>query len=157
YKYDSTLGTLAANDPPFIKLTPGGGPRHFAWHPKGKFAYAIKEMGSAITALSWDAKKGALQDLQSTSTLPAGVKGVNNCAEVQVHPNGKFVYGSNRGHNSIAVFRVDPGKGTLTAVEQTSTEGKTPRNFRMDPSGKYLLAANMDSDSVVVFNLDQKT
>jgi 6-phosphogluconolactonase len=157
YKYDTAAGSLAPNDPPFIKLKPGGGPRHFAWHPKGKFGYAINEMGSAVTALSWDAKRGVFKDLQTISTLPPDFKGVNNCAEVQVHKSGKFVYGSNRGHNSIAVFSVDQGKGTLTSVEQVLTQGKTPRNFRMDPTGAYLLAANMDSDSVVVFKVDQKT
>lgn len=157
YKYDTVKGTLAPNDPPFVKVKPGSGPRHFAFHPKGKLAYVINEMGSAVTAFSWDAKRGVLKELQTISTLPADFKGENNCAEVQVHKSGKFVYGSNRGHDSIAVFKVDPGKGTLTMVEQASTQGKTPRNFRVDPTGAYMLAANMNSDSVVVFKVDQKT
>ncbi|MEO7650899.1 MAG: lactonase family protein [Bryobacteraceae bacterium] len=157
YKYDTVKGTLTPNDPPFVKVKPGSGPRHFAFHPKGKFAYVINEMGSSVTAFSWDRKRGVLKELQTISTLPADFKGENNCAEVQVHQSGKFVYGSNRGHDSIAVYKVDQGKGTLTMVEQVSTQGKTPRNFRMDPTGGYMLAANMYSDSVVVFKVDQNT
>ena len=98
-----------------------------------------------------------LKEVQTITPLPAGASGVNSTAEVQVHPSGKFVYGSNRGHNSIAVFKVDAKKGTLTPVEQTSTQGKTPRNFGIDPTGAWLLAANQDTDNVVVFRIDQKT
>lgn len=156
YKFDAVQGTITPNDPPFTKVAPGSGPRHFAFHPGGKYAYVINEMKSTVTAFSWDAKAGVLKELQTITTLPGEVPG-NNTAEVQVHRSGKFLYGSNRGHNSIAVFTIDPAKGTLTAVEQTSTQGKTPRNFGIDPTGTWLLAANQGSDSIVVFRIDQKT
>jgi len=157
YKFDPNKGTLAPNDPPFAKVNPGGGPRHFAFHPGGKFAYVINEMQSTVTAFSYDAVRGAFTQLQTITTLPKDFSGNNSTAEVQVHPSGKFVYGSNRGHNSIAVFQVDAKKGTLTPVEQTSTQGEVPRNFGIDPTGAYLIAANQNSDSLVVFRIDGKT
>jgi 6-phosphogluconolactonase len=157
YRFDPRKGTISPNDPPFAKVDPGAGPRHFSFHPSGKFAYVINEMKSTVTAFSYDAAKGVLQNLQTISTLPADFKGENSTAEVQVHPSGKFLYGSNRGHNSIAVFAIDSAKGTLTPVEQTATQGKTPRNFRIDPTGSYLFAENQDSDNIVLFRIDQKS
>jgi len=159
YRLDPAKGTLAPNDPPFAKVNPGAGPRHFSFHPSGKFAYAINEMQSTVTAFSYDAAKGVLQDIQTLSTLPEDYKGKaeNSTAEVQVHPSGKFLYGSNRGHDSIAVFSIASGKGTLTAVERVPTTGKTPRNFRIDPTGSYLFAENQDSDNIVIFRIDAKT
>jgi 6-phosphogluconolactonase len=157
YKFDAATGQISPNDPPSTKVKPGGGPRHFTFHPSGKFAYVINEMGSAVTAFAWDAKAGALRELQMISTLPKDWTGVNHCAEVVAHPNGKFLYGSNRGHNSIAVFQVDGKKGTLTAVEQESSQGKTPRNFVIDPSGRWMIVANQDTDNVAVYKIDQKT
>jgi 6-phosphogluconolactonase len=156
FHLDPAKATLTANQPPFASLDPGSGPRHFAFHPNGKVVYVINELKSTVTVFDWDAAKGAMSKGQTISTLPAGFKGENTTAEVQVHPSGRFVYGSNRGHNSIAVFRTDD-KGRLTSVGQVSTEGKTPRNFRIDPSGNFLLAANQDSDSVVVFRINQQT
>lgn len=150
-------GALAPNDPPFVKLKPGLGPRHFAFHPSGKFAYNINEMGSAVTAFSYDAAKGALQELQTLSTLPKDFTGENNSAEIGVDAAGRFLYASNRGHDSIAVFAIDAKKGTLAVVEHVSTQGKIPRNFRIDPTGKFLLVANQNSDNVVVFRRDAKT
>lgn len=157
YRFDATKGSLAAHDPPFAKVNSGAGPRHFDFHPRAKFAYAINEMGSTITAFAYDAAAGALKELQTVSTLPKDYSGSNDDADIHVNPSGKFLYGSNRGHDSIAVFAIDPDKGTLTLVEHASTQGKTPRNFGIDPSGNYLFAANQDSDNIVVFRIDSKT
>jgi 6-phosphogluconolactonase len=157
YRFDPVKGTLSANDPPSVSVKPGAGPRHFAFHPRGHFAYVINEMQSTVTAFSYDASSGALTELQTISTLPENFKGENSTAEVQVLPSGKFLYGSNRGHDSIAIFSIDPAKGTLRLVGHQSTQGKTPRNFGIDPSGRYLLAANQDSGSVVVFRIDPQT
>jgi len=157
YRFDPEHGSLAANDPPYAKLNPGAGPRHFAFHPGGRYLYAINELQSTVTAFAFDPARGALKEMQTVSTLPKDFRGKNTTAEVQVHPSGKFLYGSNRGHDSIAVFAIDSRRGTLTPVEQVSTQGQTPRNFRIDPTGSYLLAANQDSHSVVVFRIDPKS
>jgi 6-phosphogluconolactonase len=158
YKFDAAAGKIEPNSPPAAKVKPGGGPRHFSFHPNGKQAYVINEMGMAITAFKYDAKKGILTETQTISTLPPDFSGSNqgnSTAEVVSHPSGKFVYGSNRGHNSISVFRVKGKK--LAYVENVSTQGKTPRNFVIDPSGQFLLAENQGSDSIVVFKIDPKT
>jgi 6-phosphogluconolactonase len=157
YKYDTAKGSLVPNDPPFVKLDPGAGPRHFVLHPSGKFAYVVAEMQSSVTALSIDLKAGSLQRLQTLSALPKDFKGENDDAEVQIHPSGKFLYTSNRGHNSIAIFAIDPAKGTLTPVDYVSTQGEIPRSFEIDPTGRFLLAQNQKSDSIVIFRIDQKT
>ena len=157
YKFDAGKGALTPNDPPFAKLDPGAGPRHFALHPSGKFAYVVSEMHSSVTAFSADLKKGTFHPLHTLSTLPSTFKGQNDDAEVEVHPSGKFVYTSNRGHDSIAVFAVDATKGTLTLVDHTPTQGKTPRNFAIDPTGRLLFAENQESDRIVVFHIDEKT
>ncbi|MBI3463757.1 MAG: lactonase family protein [Planctomycetes bacterium] len=157
YRFDSAQGKLTPNDPPAAALSPGAGPRHFAFHPGGQFAYVINEMQSTLTAFSYDAKTGVLKDIQTISTLPPGFDGRNSTAEVQVHPSGKFLYGSNRGHDSLAIFAIDQGTGRLTAVGHQPTGGKTPRNFGIDPTGAYVLAANQGSDTVVVFRVDQQT
>ncbi|MEZ5362294.1 MAG: lactonase family protein [Bryobacterales bacterium] len=157
YDADPATGKLTPNDPPFATVAPGSGPRHFAFRPDGKFGYVINEMASTITAFRYDAATSALSEIQTISTLPEGFKGDNTTAEVQVHPDGKFLYGSNRGHDSIAVFSIDHASGKLTPVEIEPTQGKTPRNFRMDPSGRYLFAANQQSNSVVVFRVDATT
>jgi 6-phosphogluconolactonase len=159
YRFDAGKGSLVANDPPFAPLKPGAGPRHFAFHPKGRFAYVINEMDLTITAFSHDAARGALKELQTVSTLPPGqsMQPGYSTAEVQVHPSGRFLYGSNRGHNSITVFAIDEKAGTLTYVENQPTQGDTPRGFGVEPGGAYLLAGNQKSDSVVVFRIDQKT
>lgn len=157
YRFDATRGSLAANRPPFAKLHPGAGPRHFDFSPSGKFVYVISEMGSTVTAFSYDAAGGVLRALQTLSTLPKDFKGENTTAEVQVHPSGKFLYGSNRGHDSIAVFAIHARNGTLTPTEHVLTQGKTPRNFAIDPTGSYLFAANQDSNNIVVFRIDSQT
>lgn len=158
YRYGQDApGTLVPNEPGFATIKAGGGPRHLAFSPDGKHAYVNHEMTGHITAYNYDSVKGALTDFQTLSTLPGGdpVPG-NSTAEVLVHPSGKFVYCSNRGHNSIAVY-TRSADGKLTYVENESTRGKTPRNFNIDPSGKFLIAANQDSDSLAVFKIDPQT
>lgn len=157
YRADPATGKLTANDPPFAKVAPGSGPRHFAFHPSGKHAYVINEIASTVTAFAYDPQTSGLTEIQTISTLPDGYAGESATAEVQVHPSGEFLYGSNRGHDSIAVFRIDQSSGKLSPVEREPTQGKTPRNFRIDPTGGYLFAANQASGSVVVFRIDAKT
>ena len=159
YRLDPATSKLSANDPPATSVAPGSGPRHFAFHPSGKFAYVINEILCTVTAFDYDAQHGKLTERQTISTLPAGdkLRPEYSTAEVQVHPSGKFVYGSNRGHNSITVFAVDDALGTLTFVENQSTQGKTPRGFGIDPAGRFLLAGNQDSHTVVVFRIDPST
>jgi 6-phosphogluconolactonase len=156
YRIDPS-GALVPNEPPFQSVKPGAGPRHFAFHPNGRFAYVNNEMTSTVTAFAWDGRKGTLSELQTLSTLPEGVAGDNSTAELEVHPTGRFLYVSNRGHNSIAVFAVNPQDGRLRVIEHQGTQGKTPRSFGIDPSGRFLLAANQGSDTIVVFRIDQKT
>jgi 6-phosphogluconolactonase len=157
FKLNTRTGELTPNNPDAALLKPGSGPRHFAFHPKKKFAYSINELQSTITAFSWDPNRGALTELQTISTLPSDFTGQNSTAHIAVHPNGNFVYGSNRGHDSIAVFSVDQKKGTITPVQHVSTNGKVPRNFSLDPAGNYLIAANQDTHNLVVFKLDPKS
>ena len=154
YRFEG--GKLKANDPPSFEAKPGAAPRHFAFHPDGKHAYVINESALSITAFDYDGKKGTLTEVQTIPTVPKGWKG-GSTAEVVVHPSGKFVYGSNRGHDSIAVFAVDAMSGKLTHVENQAKGVKTPRNFAIDPSGKYCLVANQDSHSVIVFRVDPET
>jgi 6-phosphogluconolactonase len=159
YRFDAAQGTLAPNEPAAAAVEPGSGPRHFAFHPSERFAYVINEMTCTVTAFACDAGAGRLETLQTITTLPEGVtagRGLST-AEVQVHPSGRFLYGSNRGHDSITVFAVDEVTGRLTFVQNEPTQGNTPRNFGIDPTGQYLLAANQRSDSVVVFRIDQAT
>ncbi len=157
YRLDIEKGTIVANSPGFVKVRPGAGPRHFAFGPKGKYAYVINELDCTVTAFAYEPASGILIERQTVTTLPNGFDGSNSCAEVRVHPSGKFVYGSNRGHDSIVVYRVDPAKGTLTFVEHERADIKTPRNFNIDPTGRFCLVANQGKDSVVVFRVNQKT
>jgi len=154
YQLIAAKGLLAANDPPSTSLKPGSGPRHLIFHPTGAFVYVINELGSSLTAFSYDHRDGRLSELQTVSTLPPEFKGDNTCAEVQIHPSGRFVYASNRGHNSIAAFAIDPGSGKLTYLGCQASGGKTPRHFALDSSGKWMLAENQDSDSIVAFHVD---
>jgi 6-phosphogluconolactonase len=156
YRFGAASGTLVAHDPASASLPPGAGPRHFAFHPDGRFAFSINELASTITSFSWDATSGRLGPVGSISTLPADFHGDSTTAEIAVHPNGRFVYGSNRGHDSIAVFSINPD-GTLRLVEHESTRGQTPRNFAIHPSGRWLIAANQKSDTLAVFRIDDKT
>jgi 6-phosphogluconolactonase len=157
YRFDTSKGTLTPNDPAFGTLAPGTGPRHLAFSNGARFAYVLGEMLSNITAFRYNASRGSLESFQTVSLLPADFHGNNSGAEVAVHPNGKFLYGSNRGNDSIAVFTIDAAKGTLAPVDRVPTQGKTPRNFAIDPTGAYLFAANQDSDNVVLFRIDLRT
>lgn len=156
HRYDSRTGTLKPADIPFARTAPGAGPRHLTFSPNGHFAYVLNELQGSLTTYAWDAKQGALIEKQTVSTLPPHYDQPNTCAEVRVHPSGKFVYASNRGHDSIAVFKVQKD-GRLDFVEHVSTGGKAPRNFVLSPSGKWLLAANQGTDNVVVFRIDPQT
>jgi 6-phosphogluconolactonase len=157
YHFDPSKGSLTPNDPAFAQVDAGAGPRHFAFHPSGKFAYGVNEMHSTVTAYAYDGAAGKLSSLQTISTLPKDFGGQNDDAEVQVHPSGKVLYTSNRGRDSIAVFAIDPIKGTLVPVEDVPTQGKTPRSFEIDPTGSFLFAANQKSDNIVVFRIDPGT
>lgn len=157
YKFDNRKGSLTLNDPGSAKADPGAGPRHFALNPNGNFGYVIDEMGSTVSVLRFDAAAGVLHPLQTISTLPKDFSGQNDAAEIEVHPSGKFLYASNRGHDSIAVFAIDPDKGTLTLIEYVPTKGQSPRNFEIAPSGKLLFAANEKSDNIVIFRIDAQT
>lgn len=157
YDYDANAGTLTANQPPFLKAPAGSGPRHFAFHPGGKFAYANLEISLEVMALRFDAESGEFTKVGVHSTLPKGAAKEGSTAETRVHPNGRFVYVSNRGHDSIAAFRVDGETGDLTPIGHTSTGGKTPRNFNLSPDGQWLFAANQSSSNVVLFRVNAET
>jgi 6-phosphogluconolactonase len=156
YKLDPARGGLAPA-PQFTTIAPGSGPRHLAFRPDGKFVYVLKEMLSAVVAFRYDAGGGTLAELQTLSTLPEGFSGDNSGAEIAAHPGGKFLYTSNRGDDSIAIFRIDAAKGTLTSAGRASTQGKTPRGFAIDPSGRFLVAGNQNSGTLVIFRIDQAT
>jgi 6-phosphogluconolactonase len=157
YKFNAASGKLTPTDPAAVK--PGSGPRHFALHPKADFAYVINEMTCNVTAFSRDAKSGALTEIQTISTLPEGVTVLPafSTAELEMHPTGKFLYGSNRGHDSIVVYAVDAKSGQLTLAQHIPTGGKTPRNFAVSPDGKWLIAANQGTGNLVVLKIDAKT
>jgi 6-phosphogluconolactonase len=156
YSFDAAKGTLGTQ-PQVVKASPGTGPRHLVFSTDGRFLYMLTEMQSSVVAYSYDAASGALHELQTISALPKGFSGENTAAEIEIDPSGKFVFASNRGDDSIAVFAIDSHTGMLTHVETDSTGGKAPRNFAIDPTGSWLLAANQDSDNIVVFRIDQKT
>ena len=157
YRFDPVKGSLTPNDPPAASVAPGAGPRHFAFHPNGRFAYVINEILSTVTAFRYDAERGILTEIQTVATLPADFKGTSSTAEVQVHPSGKFLYGSNRGHDSLAIFTIDADTGRLTPAGHQPTGGKTPRNFGIDPTGNWVLAANQSSNNIAVFRVDLQT
>lgn len=156
YHLDAATAKLTANRPPFAAVTPGAGPRHLAFHPTGRFVYVLNEMKPSITMFRYDAVRGTLLEEQTVSTLPTDytATGKDSGAEIAVHPRGKFVYGSNRGHDSIAVFAVDAQTGRLDWLQNAPTQGRTPRHFAIDPSGRWLLAENQDSDTVVTLAID---
>jgi 6-phosphogluconolactonase len=155
-RFDVKTGRLTPNEPDGVALEPGSGPRHLAWRPSGRVLYAINELRSTVTSLRWDGDRGALEALQTVSTLPEGFTGDNTAAEIAVSPDGRFVYASNRGDDSLAVFAAD-ASGKLAPVDRVPSGGQTPRSFAIDPSGRWLVAANQGSGSVVVFRLDPVT
>jgi 6-phosphogluconolactonase len=157
YKVDPDKGTLTANDPVGAKLAPGSGPRHFSFHPNGKNAFVINEIALTLTSFNYDADKGMLTEIETLSTLPKDAPKKGSTAEVVVHPSGKWVFGSNRGHNSIAVFAFDEAKGKLTHVNNYGDTVKVPRNFVIDPTGNFVLVGNQDGGNITVFRLNQQT
>ena len=156
YPFDPIRRILGSH-PHIVKVHPGAGPRHLAFHPNRKFLYLITEMKPSVVAYSYDAEHGGLQELQAISTLPKGFAGASDGAEIEIDPAGRFLYASNRGDDSIAVFAIDPAKGTLTNVGSVPTQGKTPRNFAIDPTGHWLFAENQNSDDIVIFRINEKT
>lgn len=157
YRFNAAAGKLEPAAQASVTVHSGAGPRHLAWHPTGAFLFVINELDSSLTTFKYDAARGTLSAFESVSTLPRDFSGTSYCADVHVSSSGRFVYGSNRGHNSIVVFAIDPGTNRLQLVEHVSTEGKWPRNFTIDPSGRFLLVANQHTDNVVVYRIDAET
>jgi 6-phosphogluconolactonase len=155
YKFDAESGKLTPNEPAFAAVAPGAGPRHMVFRPDGRFAYVINELNSTITAFSYNADAGALKELQTVSSLPEDYDGPNTCAEIGIHPSGKYVYASNRGHDSVVLLAVDPEKGTLSYVAEQSSGGKTPRHFGIHPAGTHLAIANQNSDTLLLCRIDE--
>jgi 6-phosphogluconolactonase len=157
YKFDASDGSLSAALPPNVKVPAGEGPRHFQFGPGQRYLYLLTEMNSSVTVFSWNSQQGTLQQKQAISALPKDFKGKSDAAEIQIDAKGKFLYVSNRGADTIAVFKINPSEGTLTMVQSVASGGKTPRYFAIDPSGKFLLAGNQNSDNIVIFRISQKT
>jgi len=157
YRFDERTGSLAPNEPAFAAVAPGLGPRHPVFHPNGRWLYVVTEIGSSVLVFDWDPAHGSLRQFQSVSALPADFKGVSVSAEIAVHPNGRFLYVSNRGDDSIAIFAIDPASGRLTPLGHVPTEGKTPRNFAFDPTGRWIIVTNHGSANAVVFHVDGET
>jgi 6-phosphogluconolactonase len=154
YEFDAAAGKLTPNDPPYAELKPGAGPRHMAFGVDGRFAYVINELDSTVTTFAYDAASGALETIGSTTTLPADFNGENTTAEIAVHPSGKFLYASNRGHDSIAAFAIDQATGAPALLEHQLTGGRTPRHFAIDPTGEVLIAENQASSAMKMFRID---
>jgi 6-phosphogluconolactonase len=151
YHLDALTARLTPNDPLSYQALPGSGPRSFAFHPSGRWAYSLNEIASTLDVLAWDGESGTLSRIQNISTLPPGFQGSNTAATVAVDSAGRFVYASNRGDNSIAVFSIDDRAGTLKVVQHVDCGGKSPRHFALDPGNQWLLVANQDSSNIVVF------
>ena len=157
YKTDTVSGNLTPAPVPYFQTEPGAGPRHCAFHPGGKYSYLINELGSSVSVLAYNEADASFRCLQTISTIPADFSEHNSCADIQILPDGRFLYGSNRGHNSIVIYSIEPGTGLLSIVGTESSGGKIPRSFCIDPSGSFLLAANQDTDNIVVFRIDSAT
>jgi 6-phosphogluconolactonase len=155
YKLDTATAKLTPHSE--AKVAPGAGPRHFTFHNNGKFGYVVNELNNTITVFSYNAEQGKFTEIQTIKTLPEDYQGKSSTAEIRMHPNGKFIYASNRGHDTIAVFKADSSTGKLTFVEHESTRGRHPRNFCLDPTGAYLLVAAMHDDRVSVLRVDSNT
>jgi 6-phosphogluconolactonase len=155
YPFDASHGTLGQAQ--VVKTEAGAGPRHLTFAASGKFLYVINEMASTVTVYSYHPADGALTPIEKVALLPTGFTGISTAAEVVIHPSGKFLYASNRGDDSVAVFGVDPNQGTLTLIEHVKTGGKTPRSFAIDPSGEWLIAANQDSSNVFTFRINRES
>lgn len=157
YKLDLENGKLVPNDTPFVRLHGGAGPRHFCFSPCGRYGYVINELDSTVTSFVYDADAGTLETIETVSTLPDGWEGQSHCADIHMLSSGRFLYGSNRGHDSIVIMSVDTETGKLTPVGWESTQGNFPRNFCIDPTETFLLAANQNTDNIVSYRIDQET
>ena len=157
FKFDAEHGKLIPNDPSFVAIKPGSGPRHLIFDRSGKLAYLISEMASTVTTFSYDAEDGGLKELQTISCLPGSFKGLNKAAEIQIASSGKFLFASNRGDDSVAEFAIDSTSGTLSWIGVQSSKGKTPRYFGITPTGKQLLVCDQDSDTVWLFGVDDRS
>jgi 6-phosphogluconolactonase len=157
YRHDAKTAAIAPHSPPFVAVEPGSGPRHLALHPSGHWAYVIAELANTVSAFTWNERAGTLVQRQRISTLPLGFSGESYCAEIVAHPSGRYVYGTNRGHDTIARFAVDARTGRLTLLGETPSGGSFPRGCAIDPSGRYLIAANQRSDAVVTFAVDPRS
>ena len=157
FRLDTEAGTFVPADQAFVAAEPGAGPRHVDFHPRLPYAYVINELDSTVATYRYDGDRGAISSVQVSSTLPPGFEGQSTCAEIAVHPGGMFLYGSNRGHDSIAIFSVDQRNGLLTAVGWEFTQGEVPRYFGLDPTGTFLYACNQNSDTIVTFRIDPET
>lgn len=155
YRVDRRSGRLEANQPPWVGVEPGSGPRHMIFHPNARYAYVINELSSTVSACTYDPQDGVLRIFQTLSTLPEGFNGENTAADIHLTPDGTFLMGSNRGHDSIACYAVDRETGALTTADFIHTQGQTPRGFAIDPSGTFVLVANQDSDTLVTFRIDE--
>jgi 6-phosphogluconolactonase len=156
YRIDAERGKLAANSHPWAAARPGAGPRHVAFHPNGRYLYLINELNCTIVAFSFHPVSGEMKELQIVPTLPDGYHGPNSCADLQLTPSGRWLYGSNRGHDSIVIYGIDQETGKLSYVGHEPTRGKNPRSFAIDPTGAFLLAANQSSDNLVAFRINEK-
>jgi len=156
-KFDATTGTLTSFDSTLVKVTPGSGPRHLAYAPSGKFVYVLNELSSTIAAFTFESETGRMQMIQTISTLPDNFSGSSITAEIAIDAKGKFIYASNRGDDTIAIYSINNKDGKLTSLGRIATGGKTPRHFEIDPTGQWLIAANQDSDNLVVFQIDQSS
>lgn len=157
YRLDGSTGRLRASDPDSIASPPGAGPRHLAFHPNGRLMFVIHELDNTLRSFTWDSDRGLLQPIQTISTLPEGWQGITTTAHVLVAPSGRFVYGTNRGHDSIAVFSVNPDTGRMEFVERVWTFARTPRNFAIDPTGNFLFVGHQDTDNIVSYRINQMT
>jgi 6-phosphogluconolactonase len=157
YRFSPDRGDLTRLEDGGAVVTPGAGPRHIALDASARHLYTINEINSTVTMFDWNAATASGTLRQTVSTLPDDAKVESTTAEIEIHPSGRFLYGSNRGHDSIAVFAIDTSSGRLTRTAIVSTRGKEPRHFSLDPSGRWLIAANQNSDSLAVFRVDQET
>jgi 6-phosphogluconolactonase len=155
YRLDPEAGTLTPADPAFARAAPGAGPRHLAFHPSQPYAYLVNEIDCTVVAYA-QASGGGLREIQTVRTVPAGFTGENTCADIHVHPSGGLLYASNRGHDSVAIFRLDPSSGRLDPLGHEPTRGRTPRNIALDPAGTFLFAENQGSDTIVTFRVDRQ-
>lgn len=157
YRLDAAAGRLIPNDPPGVSLAPGAGPRHLVFHPGGRFVYLIQELNSTLSTLAYDSARGSLAVLQTVPTLPVGYSGESYCSAVHITPDGRFLYGGNRGHDSLAIYAIDPTSGWLTYVGHQPTGGEIPRDFCIDPTGRFLIVGNQNSDTLVTFRIHPDT